>query len=229
MFLHKLKTVALLFGVAVSSVAADVVVSDKFTLDGKARNVGSTLANCSPQEGAGKWKVPKPLDNTVFSTDGKISNGVVSAPKAVQACIDIPEPETPVTVQADVVTNSSGWVSVGFQSVDTAPWFSSENVLFALLQPDGKWVVFKNGQKLVKLASGNIENYDNTKPAALGLKYDPTTTKATVLIDEKDVSGPIVTSLDKNVEIGAAGFYIYTLDTTQPGVATVGHFKVSRE
>lgn len=226
---RSLKAITILLAALGSTVAADVVVSDKFDLDGKSRTAGATLANCAPQEGAGKWKVPKATDNTVLTAEGKISNGVASAPKAVQACIDIPEPETPVTVQADVVTSSSGWVGVGFQSVDTAPWFSGENVLFTLLQPDGKWVVFKNGQKLVKLASGNIENYDNTKPTTIGLKFDPATTKATVLLNEQDVSGPIVTSLDKNVEIGAAGFYIYTLEDTQPAVASVDNFKVSKE
>lgn len=218
-------TIALM-SVVVQCVRGEVVVSDDFSLDGKTRVAGASLAGMPVQKGTGKWKLPGSYDNTVFTADGKASNAVASGPRASEALVEIPEPTAPVTVQADLVTDTAGWVGVGLLTTDTAIWFTNENVLFALIEPKGRWVLYRSGATLTKLAAGGIADYSSKKPCTLALRYDPAATTAVVMINGKDVCKPTATGLDPATEIGAAGFYIYTLDTTTPGHASVGNFKV---
>lgn len=205
----------------------EVIVSDDFNLDGKDRLEGLSLNGLPPQKGSGGWKVPI-SNNTVLSAAGNVTNMDMAPTSAVEGLIEIDTPTVPIIVQADAVTKSAGWVAVGFLASDATAWFDARNLLFALLQSDGSWVVFRGGS-LVQLATGKVPQYLPEESTNLGLKYDPRTGKAFVLINGEIVSAEIDAGLDPVAKITASGFYIYLAETSEPGLASVDNFKVSLE
>ncbi len=207
--------------------AEKVLISDDFTPDEKERPAGSSLNGLPTKVGGASWKVPM-WDNTVLTDKGAVSNAEASQERAVEGLVAIADPSDPITVQAKVTTDTAGWVSVGILSDPSVTWFDGRNILFAILDPKGEWSLFRNVDgKQVKVASGPVDSYSSTTPTLLSLTYDPADATAVVAVGGKDLSGKINTGVDTAVEIAAAGFYIYTFDTTIPGCATVDDFKVS--
>lgn len=219
-----------LLGFSLTSLIAapEVIVSDDFSLNGNDRLEGLSLNGLPPQKGLGSWKVPM-ANNTILSANGTVTNVDMAPMSAVEGLIDIDEQTVPTIVQADVITKGAGWVAVGLLGSDAIPWFHEQNLLFVLLQPDGTWVLFKDGARLTQVATGKVAQYVPTEVTNLGLKYNPANGATFVMINNEVVSAEIDAGLSSTSKVTAAGFYIYLTETSEPGLASVDNFKVTIE
>ncbi len=201
---------------------SEVFISDDFSLHGKERTVGMALNNLPAQRGAASWIVPN-SSSAIFSSEGAISAGGDSP--TCQALVAIQDPVGKIVVQADVITQGSGWVAVGFQTSERASWFAPGSLIFVNLSPTGGWMLYRDQGSLKSLGGGTVENFSPADKYNLALQYDPATSMANVLINGEDVSGPVDTAFPISTEIGAAGFFIYPAEVPS-GTAQVDNFQV---
>jgi hypothetical protein len=196
-----------------------VIVSDSFKLNGTTRIAGAGLSGQSPETGTGTWNA----NCAVFSASGTIvtpSDNLVPVGE-----IAIPNPTTTITVQADVVTNNCEWLAVGFQDApSTGNWFTVGDQVFADLRPSGAWeLVDYKGPTLTVVMSGLIPDFVSTGSDTLALQYDPSSKKASIFINGKNVSG--AQSVTLSSPIGSAGFWGNSV--AKANSASVSNFKVS--
>jgi hypothetical protein len=199
-----------------------VILFDSFKLNGTTRVAGGSLDGQSPETGTGTWTAI----NAVFSASGIIVTPGDNLPFAGGE-IAISNPNSTITVQADVVTNNRepSWFAVGFQNgPNMGNWFSVDDQLFVDLRPSGGWeLIDYKGSTLTVVMSGSIPDFVSTNTYTLALQYDPTSQKASVLVNGENISGPHSVTLSSS--IGSAGFCGYKV--VKAGTASVGNFKVS--
>jgi hypothetical protein len=184
----------------VESTRAETIVADTFALSASGRTPGAELNGLAAETGSDTWN-----SNARFGPTGGVTVGQSGAD--AYGLISLPATETTLTVEAAVVTATSGWVSVGFQKNSSkSNWYDPANsLLFALLEPNGRWQLKSSGATL--LASGTLTDFEPGNVYKLELRYNPASGTASVFINDINVSGERAAQLTDL--IGSAGFFFY--------------------
>lgn len=210
-------TVALL--TTVSAISAQTLVSDNFSNGVPGNPVNGT----TPQIGSGTWVAES---SAVFSNTGTV---ITEWPEGADwpsfdMRISIPSINVISTVSASIVTNTTGWIGVGFYNNTGQNMFSSP--LFLLLQPNGSWAVYENGTTN-QVIGGTLVSYDSAAPITLSLSLNANSmqARAAVMIDGQEISlygenqGWFDTNVAPDSSILAAGVRNQGIQT---GVANLG-------
>ncbi|MBN8709595.1 MAG: hypothetical protein J0I10_09450 [Verrucomicrobia bacterium] len=179
---------------------AETIVADTFALNASGRTQGVELNGLAAETGSDAWK-----SNARFGPMGGITVGQSGAD--AYGLISLPTNETTLAVEANVVTATSGWISVGFQKTSSkSNWYDPANsLLFALLEPNGRWQLKSAGATL--LASGTLTDFEPGNAYKLELRYNPASGTASVFVNDINVSGERAVQLSDL--IGSAGFFFY--------------------
>jgi hypothetical protein len=212
---------SLLFVMGLGNCAnAQVIVSDTFTLDGVNRTAGAQLNGLPPEVGTGTW-VATP--DAVFTSAGAITTSTDGGSPSAE--IAIPTLTSSITtVQADLVTNTSGWEGVGFQSSPSTSNVFTPSML-AILYSSGAVQLFDYaGSTFTQVGNTySVPSYVSTDPYTLAVQYNPNTQLATVLLDGTAVLSS--ESITVSGPIASAGFFGNGIGTA--GDATIDNFEVS--
>lgn len=203
-----------------------IIAADTFTLNGTTRVSGASLNTIAVETGTGSWST---ITDTRFSSSGTIVASINNANSSVSTLGEIaftnPNPTGILSVQADLVTSTSQWGGIGFQtsaSPSQTNWFSTSNLLWVYLTKSGGWYIYSGGLT-TQVATGVISSYSSTTPYTLTLSYDPGTNMVDLLINGTDVSG--WKSVTLGGSIGSAGFIDYA--TATAGASSVDNFQLS--
>ncbi|AHF93142.1 hypothetical protein OPIT5_25920 [Opitutaceae bacterium TAV5] len=200
---------------ALAATAQTVIIEDTFSLSGT-RIEGSRLGGTSPetQLGNATWVAATTLLNGVFTADGKITSYKNTAGTIYPTAMGIAVPSAYIggvmTITADIITDTTGWISVGFwkttPSGDT--WAgSTDNVLSVFVKSNGDWNLIVNGE--VSTIKGKINGYNASVSYNIGLSLDMDTQKVRVFL----TNGTTDTTLKDWVDAGLS-----TADTASIGV-----------
>lgn len=126
------------------------------------------------------------------------------------------------------INKTIDWVSVGFLKAPTSAWVNADNLLWALIRPNGQWQIWEGSS--TKL-SGTVTAFAQGPAVAttISLKFDADEAKATLLINGVDVLGAgnwLSTTFDAS-SIAATGFNLQARGTSEPWAANITSFEVA--
>jgi len=165
-------------------------LSDAFFID-RFRNTadrqdGSLLSNSNIELGSGTWSAATSL----ALLDGAVVNmGPSINPVAVLPFVGADPYETFYSVEADVIVEDSEWIGIGFSNSSTLT-FSVSGQVWALVRPNGAWVVRTADPIAPILAQGNILGYDPGQSHRLRLTFDKERSEASLSVDGVEVFPP---------------------------------------
>lgn len=230
-----LRTVFAIFAISVSLdiCRADLIVSDDFSGNAASNPLREPQLNeTGITENNWKWS-----NEATYLENGAIISAITGQPAGGKVRIKPPtvtlevkgsfEIATGITENSNVFTPVQ-WVAVALSGDVSESWTDSQNLVWAIVRPDGNWTLFQNGTSRVLADSSN----SGLGPFAVGatteisVQYNPENAMAALCIDGVNVSGWKQTTVDP-AEIGAAGVLIFPEKETDPRAAKIENFNVS--
>lgn len=222
---------------AATKAAEEIVAQDSFSLI-SGRASGEPLNGIACEKGGETWVAEEAIlvDNCVRSS-GRLSDWPY-----FEARLAIPEVKTTTTASIKVVTETTGWIGIGFYEDTNRNIFKSR--LFVVLQPNGEWVVYSDysdNPGSIR-ARGKLEGYSPENPVVLGLSFDPKTNRVRPFVREdsaeinlhEENGGWIDTNLPQRISLNAVGIRAHGYgpdgtEITQADRYFVDDFLVTRE